>query len=796
MLGARKRRQDASPTSNVHVLRRKPPEPRRDRIIERPSDWPGPGPIDLAVHDLPHGSSTTEWWYMNTHLTVGEGRKLSLFACFFRQVKGQDPVTKEPLYAHSTTWALSDVDRKKYTHVSRVDRSAPEEGLKRMKRGLGAKDPRLNRALAEMLERDALPSPDRMFEGRVFVNLDKLELEYAGDSFEKLDDGSYRVRLEDEKTGVSADLTFEPLKPPTRHGDDGVVRGSDNERMFYYFIPRCRVTGWVSQDGEKLEVTEGQGWYDHEFGVGHRDFDEYEGDALLTAEELERVHEERRTEKQENSVAWNWLSCQLDDGTDITAYPLVYLTTQESAGDHAIVIAPDGTRSSHDDMTFEPLESWQSSQTFFEYPTRWRLKIPSARVDVEVTASFDDQEFITLISKPSFWEGRVEVEGTIGTKPVQGPGYVERSGYTPFEDLDGYFKAVGKVVRKSVADVLPEKPTYEHARDLVASRHRDQYMDGLDLDQFARTLIKPIREITDRGGKGWRSYAAITCCDLVGGDSRKFVQWLAMPEMMHVGSLIVDDVQDKSTIRRGGPTAHVMYGEAQAINSGTAAYFVSQRLLSDSEHLSDAARLRIYDLYFEAMRAGHAGQAIDIDGFEHIMPAIVASGDGEDLERRVLAVHRLKTAAPAGCLARMGAVAGSGTDRQVEMLGQFFEALGLSFQIVDDVLNLRGFKGNLKQRGEDVTQGKVTLPVAKAMSRLPSADREWLWETLQSRPEDEETVGAVIDKLESSGAIEACSKQSRDLVENAWNDLAPCVDDTLAKLMLRAFSWYILERHY
>ncbi len=795
MLTARRKPKDG-PNSNVHVLRRSPPPTRRDRVIERPRDWPGPGPIDLDVHDLPHASSTTEWWYMNTHVTCDGGRRFSLFASFFRQAKGKAPDTKGYAHAHSVTWAIADVDRRGYAHVSKIDASAPAEGLKRIKRGLGAKDVRLNRALAEMLERGAIPRPDRKFEGRIHVGDSRLNLEYAGDCFEKLDDGSYRLRLSDGLERMACDLVFRPQKPPTRHGEDGVVRGADNEWMFYYFIPRCVVTGWIEKDGQRLAVTQGQGWYDHEFGVGTTDFDEYEQDELLPPAELERVHEERRTEKTENCVAWNWLSCQLDDGTDLSVYPLVYLTTQESAGHHAIMIAPDGTRSFHDDFTFEALEMWQSTQTFFQYPVKWRLKIPSAGVDVEVRAAFDDQEFITLISKPSFWEGRVDVEGTLGTKLVKGPGFVERSGYTPFEDLDGYFKAVGKVVRKSVSEVLPLKPTYEHARDLVASKRRDQYMDGLDIDQLARTLIKPIREITDRGGKGWRSYAAITCCDLVGGDSRKFVQWLAMPEMMHVGSLIVDDVQDKSVVRRGGPTAHLMYGEAQAINSGTAAYFISQRLLSDSEHLSDAARLKIYDLYFEAMRAGHAGQAIDLDGFDHVLPDVVKSGAGDDLVRRVLAVHRLKTAAPAGCLARMGAVAGNGTDEQVEKLGLFFEALGLSFQIVDDVLNLRGFRGDLKAKGEDICQGKVTLPVALAMSRLGLEDREWLWDVLRSKPDDGAVVARVIEKLEACGAMDAASQLSRDLVEDAWRELDGCVDDTLAKLMLRAFSWYILERHY
>src|SRR6478609_8118648 len=52
-----------------------------------PADWPGAGPIDLGVHDLPHGSSTLEWWYANGHLKTADGRNLSFFAAFFRQAK-------------------------------------------------------------------------------------------------------------------------------------------------------------------------------------------------------------------------------------------------------------------------------------------------------------------------------------------------------------------------------------------------------------------------------------------------------------------------------------------------------------------------------------------------------------------------------------------------------------------------------------------------------------------------------------------------------------------------------------
>src|SRR5689334_11077808 len=145
-----------------------------DEVSVVPSDWPGEGPIDLAVHDLPHASSTTEWWYLNGHLLV-EGQPLSFFAAFFRQVKGYDPQSKAPLYAHSLTWAIFDPGQPLSHTVSRVDTSAPEEGRKRIKRGLGGKDYKFNRALGEILDRGNVPLPDKMFESRVFVSLDRLE---------------------------------------------------------------------------------------------------------------------------------------------------------------------------------------------------------------------------------------------------------------------------------------------------------------------------------------------------------------------------------------------------------------------------------------------------------------------------------------------------------------------------------------------------------------------------------------------------------------------------------------------
>lgn len=743
----------------------------------RPSDWPASGAIDLLRHDLPHDSSTTEWWYLNTHLTTDGGRGVSVFAAFFR-ILLKSQADGSPEYAHSLAWAVSDVDQSRYLATSRVDASAARIGLDKIRNGHGSKDPRLNRAMTEVLEQGKVPRPDRFFEGPVTVAKDRLALDFAGDRFDKRPDGTYVVTLGGATDSAHVELAFTPGKPAVRHGDDGVVHGVHGEDMFYYFIPRCAVAGSVTIDGKRHMVS-GDGWYDHEFGC--------------PPPKVEGAP--KRSTFDSGIVAWNWVSAQLSDGSELSVYDLVHNESAQSVGRWAIHIGRDGTRTAVQQFTLTPSGRWRSTRTFEGWPTAWHLEVPELAITLDLQSAFSDQEFVTVLSKPAFWEGRCSVKGTRQGASVTGTGYIERSGFADSDTLDTFFSHVGEEVRESVKRVAPLDLTLEHATSLAASPGREDLLDGVDLKQLSRTLIEPLRYVTDRGGKSWRSYAALACCDVVQGDSRQFAHWLAMPELMHTGSLIVDDVADKSVVRRGGPTAHLKYGEAIAMNSGTAAYFLGERLL-ERTLASDQAKLRLYDLYFEALRSGHAGQAIDLDGLAAYVPEVVESGDASMLERRVLAIHRLKTAAPASALARMGAVVGGGTEAQIDAVGRYFDALGLAFQIVDDVLNLRGFEGDLKQKGEDISQGKVTLPVARALGRLDKAQRTALWRDVSSRPQDPAVVGDVVARIEKCGALDDCMRQARQLIEDAWKLLdATCVE-SMQKVMLRAFGWYVLERHY
>jgi predicted secreted hydrolase len=354
--------------------------------VRFPADWPGDGAIDLARHDLPHASSTTEWWYFNSHLVAPGGRAFSIFAAFFRAVSKVYRDGRVEL-GHSLTWGLTDVERHEYLARSYVDSRAPRIGLERIKEGRGAKDPRLNRAMAEALESDRVPLPDRMFPGEVTVALESLRLDFGHCRLEKLEEGRYRLfaSADGPRGPVEAELIFVAKKGAVRHGDNGLVRGVHGEDMFYYFIPRCEVAGHLCLEGSRLPLS-GSGWYDHEFG---------------RPPPGREVHG-ARSGNDFDTVAWNWLSVQLDNGTDVSLYELIRTDTKMTIGRCAVLVDAKGKRSAFSDFTLVPSREWTSMRTFERYPTRLALSIPAARLLLELRATVDDQEIVTAISKPAF----------------------------------------------------------------------------------------------------------------------------------------------------------------------------------------------------------------------------------------------------------------------------------------------------------------------------------------------------------------------------------------------------------
>lgn len=742
-------------------------------IDNYPSTWPVDGQIDLDIHDLPHHESVIEWWYQNCHLTSQDGKQLSLFASFFR-MGNKDENSGKFTYTHSVVWSLTDAEEKKYCRDSLLDPSMPKQALKFLKKNEERNDGNksIRRALKEVYEKGNVPLPDRLLKKPADVSIEKLSLEYDENSFKKDSEGNYILKLENPLNKVKCSLHFTPLIKPVRHGKNGMVEGVTQEDMFYYFIPKCNVNGEI-QINDTIYKVEGDGWYDHQFS---------------------RPADETSTYEFKNNIAWNWIALQLNNGYQLTGYDLFDNNNNgEHAGGTIVIIDPNGKTTQIENYTFSPNEYWTSTKTFISYPVSWTLHIPQLDIYLSITSSFPEQEFITSLSAPAFWEGSINAVGGFIENQVFGRGYIERNGFTTKTNIESFLKAVGKATQQSIEALLPLNPTNDQFHKLVNSSLGTHFLSQEDKEQYVSSIIKPIREVVDRSKKAWRSYVFLACIDSVGGSSQPFIDWLAMPELIHTGSLIVDDVQDRSDTRRGGTALHLLYGEALAINAGNASYFISE-LFTYNPELPDAVRLQIYQLYFEMMRAAHAGQGMDISGLHSLMPYAVENGDSSILEKRILTIHRLKTASPACTLAKMGGLLGGGKQEEIEALGSFFDAIGVAYQIMDDVLNIEGFEDNLKDKGEDITAGKITMPVAKSMSLLPLDKREYVWKTIQTLPEDKTVIKSVIDVLQDYGAIQACRKEAEDLMEKAWQKVDDVLPDSFFKVRIRAFGCYALKK--
>jgi len=730
-------------------------------------------PLDLSFFDLPQDQSNLEWWYFNAHLEAKNRKRLSVFASFFRKVI--DVKSTERKFQDACTWALIDLDTEKYYSDSLLDHRACDiltHALDPEKTGRDCQH--VEGPMLQLAKKNRLMRPDRQMKKPASVAKDHLSInlddecmlskrsptpeEYQVPHAPKT---VYEVHTKNPQTVCSTKLSFLPQQGVIKHGETGMV----NE-MLYYYIPRCSVKGMVEIEGEVLEV-QGSGWYDREFGGSADDT----GSRALDA--------------------WTWLSVQLSDNTEFSLFH-IFDKDQRTEKEKVAIFTDGNQREVVTDFEVQSRQPWTSLSSFLTYPTELYISVPSLALQLTVKAAFKHQEFNTvLVTGGGFWEGRAEVTGHRNGTTVHGPGFVELKNFTPYKDTKGLLKVVGNFVRNTLAELYPLEATQEHVQKYVLGD------SGLKVDSqlVSDILFRPVRALIDRGGKAWRSLILVATLNAVSKHYIDGSKYIALAELLHVGSLIIDDIQDESTVRRGGNCVHLDFGTATAINAGTACYFMAP-VLACIQDLPAEKQLKIYNIYFDFLRMGHAGQGLDMVGLDHMMEDVVETGDASKLREVLQTIHILKTGGPAGSLCRIACILADATSEQFDVLETYGKSLGLAFQIVDDALNLRGFEGDLKELGEDIREGKITYPVTLAMSKLEKKQRKYLWTMLQKKSDDPNDIAAVIKLLDSVNAIDDCLKEARDIVRNTWELLDAVVEDSLPKLMLRTFGDYLTERTF
>ncbi|QNR98499.1 polyprenyl synthetase family protein [Stenotrophomonas sp. 169] len=249
--------------------------------------------------------------------------------------------------------------------------------------------------------------------------------------------------------------------------------------------------------------------------------------------------------------------------------------------------------------------------------------------------------------------------------------------------------------------------------EAMFARLRDRIESQLDAalpsaTDAPRRMHQAMRHSVLGGGKRMRPLLVYAAGDVFGTDPHQLDAPAMAVELIHAYSLVHDDLpaMDDDALRRGKPTTHIAFDEATAILAGDALQTRAFSLLAEA---ALPAELRVACLQALAHASGAAGmcggQALDID----------ATGQLQSLDA-LTRMHALKTGALIRAAVRMGALCGHAPATDLARLDQFADALGLAFQVRDDILDVEASSEQLgKTAGKDVAQDKSTFPALLGM---------------------------------------------------------------------------------
>lgn len=293
------------------------------------------------------------------------------------------------------------------------------------------------------------------------------------------------------------------------------------------------------------------------------------------------------------------------------------------------------------------------------------------------------------------------------------------------------------------------------------------------------TLIEQISHyIIEAGGKRLRPMLVLLAGGCVGGIQSSHHQLAAIIEFIHTATLLHDDVVDESDLRRGRATANASFGNAASVLVGDFLYSRSFQMMVAQQ------RLDIMDLLADTTNQIAEGEVLQL---LHVRNPDVN-------EAAYLKVIERKTAVLFAAATRLGAMANDADAATCDALQQYGHQLGLAFQIADDVLDYTADEAALgKHAGDDLAEGKATLPVIHALQHCDDATRQKLMTII--REGDLNGLPMMLDAIHTHGSIDYARQRAQHFVAQAQKHLAhlpanPCRD------ALHALATYALNRSH
>ena len=250
--------------------------------------------------------------------------------------------------------------------------------------------------------------------------------------------------------------------------------------------------------------------------------------------------------------------------------------------------------------------------------------------------------------------------------------------------------------------------------------------------------------IISAGGKRLRPSLLLLCCGALGCDSIQRFNMAAVVEFIHTATLLHDDVVDDSALRRGRATANATFGNPASVLVGDFLYSRAFQMMVDAESM------RIMQVLADATNVIAEGEVMQLMNMHN----------AELDEVGYLHVIRSKTAKLFEASARVGAILAKATPALEEACAEYGQALGTAFQVIDDVLDYAGDAAVMgKSLGDDLREGKATLPLIAAMQRGSAAEAASVKKAIETG--DLTMLDEIVAIVRSTGALDVARDAAR-----------------------------------
>ncbi|MGR3517940.1 polyprenyl synthetase family protein [Sulfitobacter pontiacus] len=307
-------------------------------------------------------------------------------------------------------------------------------------------------------------------------------------------------------------------------------------------------------------------------------------------------------------------------------------------------------------------------------------------------------------------------------------------------------------------------------------------VNDLIRDRMASEHAPRIPEVTahlvEAGGKRLRPMLTLAAARLCGYDGPYHVHLAATVEFIHTATLLHDDVVDESAQRRGRPTANLLWDNKSSVLVGDYLFARSFQLMTETNNM------RVLAILANASATIAEGEVLQLTAAQNL-----ATDQGIYLQ-----VVRGKTAALFSAATQVGGVIATAPDAQVQALFDYGDALGIAFQIVDDLLDYQGDPNATgKNIGDDFRERKLTLPVIKAIAKGDAAERDFWTRTIEKGKQEEGDLEHALSLLNAHGTLDETKAEALAWAEQAKTALNTLPDHELTQ-MLRDLADYVVAR--